>query len=72
MKNNKKLNPFNKTVLDQMFQLIKVSISQFKKTPNMSIAILVRSGCKNLETEMDKYIVKYNIEKNKKIKVNGV
>ena len=70
MKNNK-LNPVDKAIVDQIFQSIKVYITQFKKTPNKRLAYLIKIGCENLESKMNRYILNWEKEKNKKIKING-
>ena len=38
-----KLNPNDKVIIEQLFESIKVYIRQFKKTPNLQIARLIKT-----------------------------
>ena len=66
-----KLNPNDKVIIEQLFESIKVYTRQFKKTPNLQIARLIKTTCRNLANSMDGYIAYWEKQNNKKVKING-
>ena len=68
MKN--KLNPNDRVIIEQLFESIKVYIRQFKKTPNLQIARLIKVACIKLANTMNKYIDCEEKQNSKKIKIN--
>jgi len=66
-----KLTPNDSVVIEQLFESIKVYVKQFKKTPNLRLAVLTKTTCTVLIKRMDKYIDYWIKQNSRKIKING-